>query len=153
MAKRRMLLSTALQAGSALRDQVADGLGAFATKDVQLIAESERTKVGDSLDLDEACRNEHPEANRWDYLVSVPASTRIVGLEPHTAKDSEISVVIAKKKQAVTYLRNHLPPKHRVANWIWVTHGKVGFTGTERARRRLDQEGIVFAGRVLRSFD
>jgi hypothetical protein len=76
----------------------------------------------------------------------------IVGLEPHTAKDSEIKVVIAKKKLAIQYLRDHLQPQFRVARWFWVTQGNVGFSKMERARRILDQNGISFAGRLLQTF-
>jgi hypothetical protein len=116
-----------------------------------LIAEAERRRVGDSLDLDEATKYEFPEANRWDYILSVPVYRHIVGVEPHPANDSEIDVVIAKKHHAVNYLRAHLTPGHRVAKWFWVTSGSTRFGRMERARRRLDQHGIAFAGRTLRS--
>ncbi len=145
------LLSTALVTTSALRLLVQQGLGALVAADRGLIAVGERPKVGDSIDFDSATRPEFPQSHRWDYLMSVPAAAQIVGLEPHTAKDSEINVVIAKKQNAQAYLRGHLHAKHRVAKWIWVTHGTVGFSKMERARRLLDQSGIAFEGRLLRS--
>ena len=147
----RVLLRTTLIAGSALRNQVVDGLGAVAGEHRSLIAPAERPKVGDSLDLDDASRDEFPQANRWDYLLSVPAHSQIIGLEPHSAKDSEISVVIAKKQHAIAYLHAHLPPGRRVAKWFWVSSGRVGFSKMERARRRLDQSGIAFVDRLLKS--
>lgn len=147
----RVLLRTALLETSGLRPHVMKGLDALKDADVTLIHEPERPRVGDSLDLDTATAAELPDAHRWDYLLSVPGRSRIVALEPHSAKDSEISVVIAKKRSAVAYLRDHLPPKHRVASWFWVTHGKVSFSKMEKARRRLDQAGISFEGRTLRS--
>ncbi len=153
MAKSQVLLSNALVPESRLKDHVRTGLSALKTRDVNLIAETERPKVGDSIDLDSATRDESPSDNRWDYLLSVPTVSHIVGLEPHSARDSEVSVVIAKKKHAMTYLRDHLPPKHAVTRWIWVTHGKVRFTKMERARRQLDQNGIAFEGRLLKSLD
>ena len=152
MPTRKVLLRTALLASSALCGQVMDNLRAVARPHRCLIAATVRSQVGDSLDLDAATRGEFPQDNRWDYLLSVPGIGQIVGLEPHSAKDSEIRVVIAKKQHAVEYLRDHFPPKHRVAKWVWVSQGSVGFSRMERARRLLDQHGIAFEGRVLKSF-
>jgi hypothetical protein len=135
-----------------LRNHLKSGVKAFAPADARLIAPIARTQIGDSIDLDAAARDEFPEANRWDYVLSVPAMSQIVAIEPHSAKDSEVSVVIAKKKHAVDYLRAHLQDGYRVARWLWVSHGPVGFSRMERARRRLDQHGIEFAGRLLRTF-
>jgi hypothetical protein len=152
MPAQKSLLGTALNAGSPLRGQIKHGLRALKNVDHELIATAIRSEVGDSLDLDTAMRDEFPQANRWDYLLSVPHIKQIVGLEPHSARDSEISVVIAKKRQAFDYLRDHLPPKFRVAKWIWVSHGRTSFSMMESAKRRLDQEGIAYEGRMLKSF-
>ncbi len=122
-------------------------------KDTRLIADRERTKVGDSLNLDEATKEAFPNANRWDYLMSVSHMGQIVGVEPHSAKDDEVSVVIRKKKQAIEFLRDHLPPQHRVAKWFWVSHGSVSFSRMDKVMRQLDQHGIAFHGHQLRSFD
>ncbi len=129
-----------------------NGLSGVASSDRALIAASLRTRVGDSIDLDEATRVEYPEDNRWDYLLSVPGEGLLVGVEPHSGKDSEISVVIAKKRHARDYLRNHLVDGHRISRWFWVSRGAVGFSRMEPAIRRLDQNGITFAGHCLRSF-
>src|SRR5437867_3754078 len=117
------LLTSALHAVSPLRAAVRNHLDALSAADAALIALSERPKVGDSINLDAAMRPAFPQANRWDYLMSVPTLHHIIGLEPHSAKDSEISVVIAKKQCASAYLRNHLRPSNRVARWFWVCTG------------------------------
>jgi hypothetical protein len=148
----RAYLKAALNEASHLRDLVQTGMAAFAGVDVKLIAEDQRSRIGDSLDLDAAAKDEYPETNRWDYIVSMPDLDEIVGIEPHSAKDSEISVVIAKKKHATEYLRSHLQHGYRVTKWFWVSHGNVSFSRMDRARRRLDQNGIEFAGRMLRKF-
>jgi hypothetical protein len=127
-------------------------IGGFTNVDVKLIAEDQRSRIGDSLNLDAATKDEHPEANRWDYIVSIPDLSECAGIEPHSAKDSEISVVIAKKKHATEYLRDHLQNGHRITRWFWVTRGTVSFSKMDRARRRLDQNGIAFVGRSLRDF-
>ncbi len=144
-------LDAAFRAQSWLRTQVEAGLGAVSSKDAKLIAASERARVGDSVDLDQATMKQHPEMNRWDYLLSVPDVSQIVGMEPHAARDREIDVVIRKKQVAAVFLREHLRAGQRVTRWIWVTRSHVGFSRMDSARRRLAQHGIEFAGRELKS--
>lgn len=38
-----------------------------------------------------------------------------------------------------------------VRRWFWVASGRVQFADTERARRRLDEHGIRFVGKVLQA--
>lgn len=147
----KVLLASVLVPKSPLRQHVRPGTGALKRTDVTLIAEPERARIGDSVDLDEATRVESPQENRWDYIVSVPDSEALIAIEPHGAKESEVSVVIAKKRHAMSYLATQLPPKHRVKRWLWVSHGKVGFSRLDRARRQLNQHGIEFVGRAVRS--
>jgi hypothetical protein len=151
MARAQVLLRIVLNAGSNLRDHVEDGLGALTQAHRTLIAQAERPTVGDSLDLDSATKAQYPQANRWDYLLSVPQHRHLIAIESHAAKDSEVSVVIAKKQQSLAHLANHLPPAHRVARWIWVSSGRVGFSRMDKAIRSLDQKGIEFAGKFVRS--
>jgi hypothetical protein len=148
----RLTLQAALE-GSYLANHVRLGLEALLRRDVGLIAEGERRKVADSIDLDEATREAHPNVARWDYLLSVTSRPRLVGLEPHSAKDSEVSVVIAKRRNSLEHLRGELLPQYRVSDWYWVSHGAVSFSNMESARRRMNQNGITFVGRTLRSLD
>ncbi len=150
---RRTHLKDALNETSPLRDLVQARMGAFTRGHTKLIALEQRPKIGDSLDLDSASRDEHPQANRWDYIVSIPDSQFLAGIEPHSAKDLEVSVVIRKKEHAEQYLRNHLRNGYRIKKWFWVTDGPVSFSRMDRARRRLDQKGIRFVGRVLQTFE
>lgn len=147
-----VLLKNALAKSDPLQAGVRTRLRALTSSDRQLILSSQHKRVGDSLDLDKAGRADHPNKNRWDYLLSVPDASQIVGLEPHSARDSEVSVVIAKKNWAMGYLVSRLP-MHKVARWFWVTHGNVGFSRMDKSVRRLDQHGIKFSGRLLRSLD
>jgi hypothetical protein len=148
---RKTYLMEALTKESRLRDLVEHGMGAFARVDLNLLAMDQRRRIGDSLDLDAASQDEYPEANRWDYIVSVPDLAVFAGIEPHSAKDSEIRVVISKKNHATEYLRHHLQEGYRITKWFWVCHGTVSFSKMDRARRSLDQNGINFVGRVLRT--
>lgn len=146
-------LATAFVDASALRALVREGLGALKDGDIQLIALELRTSVRDSLDLDAAAREQHPNANRWDYLVALRDRHEIVGVEPHSARDDQISVVIAKKREAMNYLSIHFRAGVAVSRWYWITRGQVGFSKMDRARRSLDQNGITFRGRALRDFN
>lgn len=146
-------LKEALNEESPLRDLVETGMGAFTRGHGKLIAEEQRSRIGDSLDLDAASKSEHPQANRWDYIISIPDLQTFAGIEPHRAKDDEITVVIQKKEHADEYLRSHLRHGCRITKWFWVTEGRVSFSKMDRAHRRLDQRGVKFVGRVLHSFD
>jgi hypothetical protein len=127
-------------------------MGAFTSGHVSLIAEDQRARIGDSLDLDSASRDEHPNENRWDYVVSIPDLTEFAGIEPHHATDKEISVVVRKKRFAAEYLRNHLREGYRLTKWYWISSGSVSFSRMDKARRILDKNGIKFEGRILRDF-
>jgi DNA-directed RNA polymerase beta subunit len=69
-----------------------------------------------------------------------------VAVEPHSAKQDEISTVIKKRTAAREQLKAHLHDVSRVTTWLWVASGKVHFANTEKARVRLDQNGIEFVG-------
>jgi hypothetical protein len=148
-AGQKLLLATALLPTSAFQPEVQTGMGAFIAADRNLIVLDQRQRIGDSLDLDRAMRRNFPNENRWDYVFSVSDAKKLLALEPHSAKDGEIRVVIAKKRNAATELRRHLKPQHRVSEWLWVSHGRTSFSKTEKARRQLAQEGIRYVGRGL----
>jgi len=76
---------------------------------------------------------------------------KVIAVEPHSAKQDQISRVIEKRRQARDQLKAHLLPGARVTQWLWVASGSVQFADTEKARRLLDQNGIEFVGRQVRA--
>jgi hypothetical protein len=108
-----------------------------------------RADFEDSLDLDEALQAGHEQENRWDYLLGHKPSSEVVAVEPHSAKQDEISTVIKKRSDAREQLKPHLRDGARISKWLWVASGKVHFVDTEKARRRLDQNGIEFVGKKV----
>jgi hypothetical protein len=143
-------IRAALAPTSPLRAQTLDGLQALKSRDRRHLVADVHGAIADSLDIDEAFRSDHPAENRWDYLLGHEPSGGIVGLEPHTAKQDEVSTVIRKKEEAKQQLSGHLKPGKRVSKWLWVASGKNHFANTERTRRRLDEHGIDFVGgRIL----
>jgi hypothetical protein len=139
----------ALLPASHLQALVQDYLGAVQGKHRGYIEESLRAEFADSLELDEAFRVGHDQENRWDYLLGHAPSDSVVAVEPHSATTGEISTVIDKRKAAKLQLRDHLKPGARIAAWLWVASGNVQFADTEKARVRLDQNGIAFVGRTV----
>lgn len=136
----------ALVSPSTLVSRVHDGLGAMKGHDRKYIEDRLRADFADSLDLDRAMRPRHDQENRWDYLLGYAPTVKVVGLEPHAARQDEIATVIAKRRDARNQLRSHLKPGVRIETWLWVASGRVYFADTEKARRRLDQNGIQFVG-------
>ncbi len=139
-------LRAVLLAESALQADVKEGLGAVKAAHRGYFAEELRARFGDSLDLDEAMRSSHAESNRWDYLLGHSPDGAIIAVEPHSARTDQVSVVIAKRRAALQHLRGHLRDGMTVAKWIWVASGRVDFLAFDRAKRRLDEAGIAFAG-------
>lgn len=140
-----------LQQASLLQTLVRDGLEALEKTDKSFIDEEIRARFVDSLALDAALKKGNENANRWDYLLGDGTHECVIALEPHGAKDSEISVVIEKRRAALDQLRPHLRDGQKVAAWFWVQSSGHGFLDTERARRQADQAGISFVGRSLKA--
>lgn len=139
----------ALEPDSDLQGSVQEGLGAVERAHRRCLAVEVRPAFGDSLDLDAAMEAAHPDENRWDYLLGHTSSGQVVALEPHSARTDEISSVIRKRKAAIEQLREHLRPGQRISSWLWVASGKNHFADTEKARRRLDENGITFVARQV----
>jgi len=142
-------IRSSLRQRSSLNGKVCDGIQAIETAHRVYLVTDIRGDWSDSLDLDKALLAGHEQENRWDYLLGHAHSGAVVGLEPHSARQNEISTVIKKKQAARDQLRGHLKRGKGVARWLWVASGKVYFADTERARRRLDQNGIQFVGKKV----
>lgn len=142
-------LRAALVPKSPLLPRVKDGLRALEKKHLGFIEERLRAEFDDSLALDEALRRDHEQEDRWDYLIGHGTSGQALGLEPHSAKNDQISTVIKKREMALSQLRGHLKPGKHVAGWFWVASGKVDFLPMEKATARLAANGIKFVGKVL----
>jgi hypothetical protein len=136
----------ALRTDSALQSRVEDGIAALKKAHRDYLHQDIRAAFADSLDVDEGLRKGREQENRWDYLLGHEESRDVVALEPHSAKQDEISTVIRKRKSALAQLRAHLRDDARVAKWLWVASGKGQFANTEKAKLLLDQNGIEFVG-------
>lgn len=146
-APRKTPVRRALLADSSLLPLVIDGVGAVQAAhrrdhfDTAILS-----AFADSLELDEAVRHDHEQENRWDYVLGHEVSGELVAVEPHSAKQDQITTVIKKRTAAQEQLKTHLRDGVRVAKWLWVASGKVHFADTEKVRRLLDQNGIEFVG-------
>lgn len=136
----------ALRPDSMLLPLVKDGLAALKNAHRDHFDASIRQAFADSLDLDSAMQVGNEQANRWDYLLGHAQSGNVLAIEPHSAKQDEITTVINKRVAAREQIKGHLRDGARVTKWLWVASGKVHFANTEKARLRLDQHGIEFVG-------
>lgn len=138
-----------LTAESTLRPLVEDGLQALKREHRSMVAEDIRSAFSDSLDTDLALEKGREQQHRWDYLLGHTPTQHIVGIEPHSAKNDQVSTVIDKRKDALEQLRGHLKPGVTVTRWYWVASGRVDFTPFEKASIRLANHGITFIGKML----
>lgn len=142
-------IQSALKEESELNTKLKKGIQAVKSGDKKFIAVNLRTRFSDSIDIDEAFRKTHGKQNRWDYLLGDSRNNKIVGLEPHSATDGEISVVINKRKSCRAQLGPHLKQGSNVSAWFWVASGKIDFTIMDKARLNLDNNGITFVDKQL----
>lgn len=118
-------LRAALKPTSPLRALVKEGLGAMDRNHRKYIDQPLRPEFADSLAFDEAMLTEHPQANRWDYFLGHGESRVVIGVEPHSAKQDEISALIAKQRAARDQIREHMRDDARISAWFWVASKRV----------------------------
>lgn len=143
---RKTPVRLALVKDSTLLPSVREGLAAIEIAHHNHFDGAIRPAFADSLNLDDAVKPGHEQDNRWDYLLGHEPSGKVVAVEPHSAKQDEITTVIKKRTAARAHLREHLRDGVSVQKWLWVASGKVHFADTEKAKRLLDQNGIEFVG-------
>lgn len=136
----------ALKADSPLQSSIHDGLGAVSRSHRQYFDENIRHLIADSLDTDAALRKGREQENRWDYVIGYGPSLKVFAVEPHSAENSEISVVVKKRAAALNQLRDHLRDGAIVSKWLWVASGKVQLLPLGAARLSLAKHGIEFVG-------
>ena len=141
----------AIKKDSNLQPRIVDGLGAMKKAHKKLIDTALHTMFDDSLDIDEAFREGHEQENRWDYLLGYASTNTVVALEPHSAKDDEVTTIIRKRSAARTQLEGHLESKAKITRWLWVASNDVDFANTEKTRIRLDNNGILFVGKMVKA--
>ena len=108
-------IRSVLRTESALTKLVADGLNALEDRHRSYINAAIRTSFSDSLEIDNNLKEGHDQENRWDYLLGHSEGAWVVGLEPHSAKDDQVSKVILKRKAALQQLKPHLKEGAKVA--------------------------------------
>lgn len=138
---------------SKLQQQITDGLGAVAKAHHCYFIEKIRPLFSDSLNIDEAFRQGREQENRWDYLLGNKNNNKIIGVEPHSATNGEITTVINKRKYALRQLKDHIKDGRNVSKWLWVASGTVKFMPLEKNILRLDQNGIKFVGKQIKAKD
>lgn len=136
---------------SKLLGAVKDGLGAVKGAHKGYFDEGIRQAFGDSLELDEAVREGNEQDNRWDYLLGHSGTNNIIAVEPHSAKQDQISTVIKKRTSAKEHLRDELRPGVTITKWLWVASNGTQFANTDKAILRLNQNGIQFVGSAVKA--
>lgn len=135
--------------GSSLADAIQPGSQAIPSADRRYIGESLRRTFLDSLNLDEATRQQHPGDARWDYLLGHDGSSQVIALEAHSANTSNVVEVVRKRVASREHLQRHLQDGETVAAWYWVASGRVDFAPHDKTINYLDQNGIQFVGSRL----
>jgi hypothetical protein len=142
-----------LSAGSSLLPKVEDGMDAVVHGHRDYFDKKIRGAFSDSLELDEAVRVGNENENRWDYLLGHHEKNEIIAVEPHSAKEDQITKVIRKKQMALQQIDGELRVGVKIKKWLWVASGNVQFLSMEKASYKLSQNGITFVGRTVKERD
>lgn len=70
----------AIRSGDPLIDAVCDGMGAVEAGHRDYFDAAIRRDIADSLDLDAATKDLHPDDNRWDYLLGHSPSGEVIAV-------------------------------------------------------------------------
>jgi hypothetical protein len=99
--------------------------------------------AGCSIDLDAARTPHEPNADRWDYVVTLRGTDDGVAIEPHPAYADQVQEIMRKKKWAEQLLLREAPTL-QIKEWIWLTGAdeEPGFTSASPHMRVLRGEGI-----------
>jgi hypothetical protein len=129
------------------------GLGALRGTDRARIECRNTRDLRGSIDLDSALKSSDPQQPRWDYGIGLrkdSRSDRIVWLEVHPASPGDIEEI----RRKVSWLRTWMAGAPRLralpSQLVWMASGKVTLVKTSPRFRRLAEDGVRFAGRMLR---
>lgn len=107
-----------------LRVYFKPGLGAIQNRDRGKIKVPYTSLLSGSVNLDEAAKPSHPNANRWDYAIEYAG--KIFFIEIHPANTSEIDTVIRKVVFVKGWLAAIAPEMLRLpgpGKFYWVSSG------------------------------
>ncbi|HKI19271.1 MAG TPA: hypothetical protein VKA15_15400 [Isosphaeraceae bacterium] len=107
-----------------------------------------------SVDLDEALKDANPDDPRWDYGIGVEVNggtDRAIWIEIHPASHHHINEVLKKHRWLKGWLTSSAPLLNQMdAEFVWIASGKVSIPPNSPLRRKIDAQGIRFAGQWLR---
>ena len=130
------------------------GLQALRPEDKPHIAAADTRKITGSVDVDTAYKKVDPYGNRWDFGIAYQHTNRqaevVYWVEPHTASDSQVSVVIKKAQWLLHWLKNDgVLLKSFEYNIVWVSSGATAFTDSSTQKKRMAQAGLQYVGNKL----
>jgi hypothetical protein len=107
-----------------------------------------------SINLDETLKDSHAHKPRWDYGIGVKVTKRTdraIWIEVHPASHHHIDEVLKKHRWLKRWLAFSAPLLNQIdAEFAWIASGKVSIPVNSPLRRKLNAQGIQFAGEHLR---
>jgi hypothetical protein len=150
-----MKFKEAVEGTPNLADAYKEGLQALRAQDRKHIEAEDPRKLRGSVDVDLALRAEDPHGNRWDFAIAYQHTNHqdefVYWVEPHTASDSQIDVVIKKANWLLKWLKqpgNLLDQFKR--DIVWVSSGRTSLTLSSPQSKRMALAGLTHKGQILR---
>lgn len=109
-----------------------------------------------SVFLDEALKEQYPDAPRWDYGIGWRKSREEVAIwvEVHPAHTSEVEAVLRKLQWLKGWLATSAPAlnaitQHDERSFRWIATDRVSIPRNSPQARRLSQSGLRYPVRIL----
>jgi hypothetical protein len=126
------------------------GLSALKKKEgAKRIHLSKGSTAAGSVDIDKDCEKAYPEDPRWDYLVGVVNSKKLIAyyIEVHSAESSQVRKMAEKLQWLVDFVREQEKLAKLTAEYHWVASGRVNIPKHTRQYKQLSvnlrKKGLV----------
>ncbi|MFI5454742.1 MAG: hypothetical protein ACHRXM_04765 [Isosphaerales bacterium] len=148
-----MRFKDAVTGTEGLTDAYCLGLQGLKEADRNRIKCRNTRSLSGSVHLDEALKDTNPDDPRWDYGIGLSAdrrTDRVIWIEVHPASSHHIDEVLKKHRWLKEWLATLAPLLNQMgAEFVWIASGKVSIPPNSPVRRKIDAQGIHFAGERL----
>lgn len=145
-----MNFRSTVKATPALAKALKDGLQALQQSDRSKIECKNPRALAGSVNLDATLRDSLPDMPRWDYGIGVHLdknNDRVIWVEVHPASTLHIDAILLKLQWLKSWLQTDAPKLEALPReFVWVASGAVAIQPGSPQRKKLAENGLVFAG-------
>jgi hypothetical protein len=141
-----------------LASALKDGLQALPQSDRGRIECKNPRALAGSVNVDAALKEALSNAPRWDYGIGVHIDKKndcVIWIEVHPASSRHINDILSKLQWLKSWLKTEAPQLEALPReFVWIASGAVAIQPGSPQRKKLAENGLVFAGSrfVIKTF-